>query len=93
MSVPSPGDTANAAEHNMYVSVVMNVQNKKPNQTKYAFTFSKNPYEMRKLWTKTETVDGQPVKKIVTINDIKVTLDGKPVSGSRKNSFLFPSIT
>ena len=43
---------------------------------------------MRKLWTKTETVDGQPVKKIVTISDIKVTLDGKPVSGSRKNSFL-----
>ena len=46
---------------------------------------------MRKLWSKTEMVDGNPRKKICTISDIKVTLDGKPVS--TKNSFLFPSIT
>ena len=46
---------------------------------------------MRKIWSKTETVDGQPRKKNCTISDIKVTLDGKPVS--TKNSFLFPSIT
>ena len=46
---------------------------------------------MRKLWTKIEMVDGNPRKKNCTISDIKVTLDGKPVS--TKNSFLFPSIT
>ena len=44
---------------------------------------------MRKVWSKTETVDNQPRKIFCTINDIKVTLDGKPVSGGTKH-FSFP---